>query len=144
MCRSKKYTLHLHISMVLVELYSFSSSISRPLFIFWWFYSALMPEAIASNWSQKEVVFDWLVVLVSLHSLSEVLHIATVRVDHNKLLCSHVAQVRAVTKSLYLHDSLHTILVANQIEIFLVLADYKAHLWLTSKKEKMHCTKTIL
>ena len=51
-----------------------------------------------------------------------------VRVVHNELLGNHVAQVRAVTRSLYLHDSLHTILVANQIEIFLVLADYKAHL----------------
>ena len=62
----------------------------------------------SSYWSQKEVLFDWLVVLVSLHSLYEALHIATVRVDHNKLLGSHVAQVRAVTRSLYLHDSLHT------------------------------------
>ena len=62
----------------------------------------------SSYWSQKEVLFDWLVVLVSLHSLSDVLPIAIVRVDHNELLGSHVAQVRAVTRSLYLHDSLHT------------------------------------
>ena len=62
----------------------------------------------ASYRSQKEVLFDWLVVLVSLHSLSDVLPIAIVRVDHNELLGSHVAQVRAVTRSLYLHDSLHT------------------------------------
>ena len=62
----------------------------------------------SSYWSQKEVLFDWLVVLVSLHSLSDVLPIAMVRVDHNELLGNHVAQVRAVTRSLYLHDSLHT------------------------------------
>ena len=61
----------------------------------------------SSYWSQK-VLFDWLVVLISLHSLSDVLPIAMVRVDHNELLGNHVAQVRAVTRSLYLHDSLHT------------------------------------
>ena len=61
----------------------------------------------SSYWSQKEVLFDWLVVLVSLHSLSDVLPIAMVRVDHNELLGSHVAQVRAVTLP-SLHLSLHT------------------------------------
>ena len=91
----------------------------------------------SSYWSQKEVLFDWLVVLVSLHSLSDVLPIAIVRVDHNELLGSHVAQVRAVTRSLYLHDSPYwlssklyqpfcqILSLALMLMIFLVLADYK-------------------
>ena len=91
----------------------------------------------ASYQSQKEVLFDWLVVLVSLHSLSDVLPIAMVRVDHNELLGNHVAQVRAVTRSLYLHDSPYwlssklyqpfcqILSLALMLMIFLVLADYK-------------------
>merc|ERR1719323_2448094 len=56
---------------------------------------------------EEDEIFDRLVVLVSLGSLSEVLHDAVVGIDLEVLLGSHVAHGGGVAESLGLHDPLH-------------------------------------
>merc|ERR1719411_1774914 len=56
---------------------------------------------------KEDEILDGLVVLVSLGSLSEVLHDAVVGVNLQMLLGGHVAHGGGVTKSLSLHDPLH-------------------------------------